>query len=136
MRFLNRILLAWLLMLAIPLQGFAATAMLFCAPAHHSTMATKLQPSNSHHGHDAASSASGTHAHQATAAQAEPAKVNPLGGGKCSSCTTCCTGSVLVSTLITKPVATTSSVLIPFALASFASHVPEGFDPPPRSTLA
>lgn len=58
-----RLLLAWLLMAALPLQGMAAASMLFCG----SKVAGRMAQSESHHGHHAAggnaASEHGSHAH-------------------------------------------------------------------------
>jgi cytochrome c553 len=44
-----RAILLWLMMLAVPFQGYAAAAMAFCAPASaHSSLAVV----HDHHGHD------------------------------------------------------------------------------------
>lgn len=145
MRFLTRTVLTWLLALAIPLQGFAASAMLFCAPAHSGMVAvTQHQPTHQHEHASAPShhapqtaTASLSHADDVTPSQAPTAKVGQVGDGKCSTCATCCTGSVLVSTLSAQPsVAVTGSISIPFTTELFASHVPEGSAPPPRSNIA
>lgn len=158
MRLLTRTVLAWLLMFAIPLQGFAATAMLFCAPSHHGVVATTMnqqaahdhhasttghvehQHDNmqqvSHHGQDAGKSAANSQFDNSTRNHATPIKVGKLADGKCSACAACCTGSALLSTRSMNHVAMTGSVLIPFALESYVSHIPKGFDPPPRSILA
>lgn len=156
MRFLTRTVLAWLLMLAIPMQGFAATAMLFCAPSHHSVVSTitasqvaapALQASEHHHAdmqqsahHEYASDVSSSTTSAAPDSldltKTTPLKIGKLADGKCSACATCCTGSALVGTVLMNSVAMTGSDSIPFALESFVSYVPEGFDPPPRSILA
>lgn len=57
-----RLVVAWLVMAALPLQGLAAASMLFCEQAAHATVA---QPS----GHDHASHG---HGHDEGTAQAEP----------------------------------------------------------------
>lgn len=56
-----RLIVAWLVMAALPLQGIAAASMLFCDQAAHST--TQQQPAHDHasHGHDHASHAHGGH---------------------------------------------------------------------------
>ncbi len=159
MHFLTRTVLAWLLMLAIPVQGFAATAMLFCAPSHHGVVSTitafqvaasKPQASehsahyhagmqqSAHHEHesDVSSSATSNAADSPDLAKTAPLKIGKVADGKCSACATCCTGSALVSAPQMNPVAMTGSDSIPFTLESFFSYVPEGFDPPPRSILA
>lgn len=159
MSVLIRIVLTWLLMLAIPVQGFAATAMLFCAPSHHTVVATikttqmaldlnqvatsslaEHQHGNeqhaSHHDTDAKKSVANSQANDSAPTHGTSVKVGKLADGKCSACAMCCTGSVISSTLSMSTVAMTGSDSIPFALESFVSYVPEGFDPPPRSLLA
>lgn len=153
---LTKFVLAWLLMLTIPMQGFAATAMLFCAPSHHSVVSIisasqvadpTLQTSAHHHAgmqqsahHEYESDVSSSSTSAATdsldLAKTAPLKIEKLAGGKCSACATCCTGSALVGTPVMNSVAMTGSDSIPFTLESFVSYVPEGFDPPPRSILA
>lgn len=148
---LTKFVLAWLLMLAIPMKGFAATAMLFCAPSHHSVVSTSsasqvaaptLQASAHHHAgmqqsayHEYESDVSSSSTSAATDSldlvKTAPLKIEKLADGKCSASATCCTGSALVDS-----VAMTGSDSIPFALESFVSYVPEGSDPPPRSILA
>lgn len=54
-----RLLLAWLLMAALPLQGMAAASMLFCG----SKAAGQMAQSESHHGHHAVAGEHGSHAH-------------------------------------------------------------------------
>lgn len=74
-----RVLLFWLLVLAVPLQGFAATTRLLCEGAHHSH-ATGAQGT---HGH-------GHHA-EAAAASADAAPSTPDGGAhQCGLCAACC----------------------------------------------
>lgn len=158
MRFLTRTVLAWLLMLAIPLQGFAATAMLFCAPSHHGVVAAAMSRQTahdhhqstarhvehqhgdmqhiSHHGPDAGKAASNSQSDDFTGHHAPSVKVGKLADGKCSASAACCTGSALASTQPMNHAAMAGSILIPFVLESYVSHIPRGFDPPPRSVLA
>jgi hypothetical protein len=152
MRFLTRTLLAWLLVLTIPVQGFAATAMLLCASGHqsnprsvqmtlHAASQSETQaaaPSNhlqhqaahgtSHAGHDAA------HTNHADAEVTSHAHAPDK--GKCSACASCCVGTALVAAPFISPVSPVGNLVIAFTLAVFASYVPEGLDPPPRSFLA
>lgn len=59
-----RLIVTWLVMAALPLQGLAAASMLFCDQANHSTISER-QAAHDHgshghgHGHQASSSASG-----------------------------------------------------------------------------
>lgn len=156
MRFLDRILFVWLLMLAIPLQGFAATAMIFCTPSHHSTtnvvvgkVASATLEATEHAAHHHANGAHSSHHEDKSSAYASsnnsddttiktntPLKIEKHGDSKCSACAACCASSAIVCSTLVNPVATTGSEPIPFTLESFFSYVPEGSDPPPRPILA
>ena len=66
MRFLNKTLLAWLLIVAIPAQGFAAAAMQMCVPGRHGTPVVVAVQNNHHHSatnHDHASVIQAAHEH-------------------------------------------------------------------------
>jgi hypothetical protein len=156
MRFLTRTLLAWLLVLAIPLQGFAATAMLLCASGHQSNQGTVQAAAQSNHAQHQASHGSPQAGHEqvhTTSADAEATTNASAGGttsadagatshahapdkGKCSACASCCVGTALVAAPFLSPISPQGNVAIAFTLAVFASYVPEGLDPPPRSFLA
>ena len=145
-----RLLLALALMLAIPVQGFAASAMLLCGMASPSGHAGMSGPSSQsglaspHHGShqmahdhsagdmaDAAVSDPGAH-HGHGDKAGDPAAKH----GKCSTCASCCMGAAMVSALVPQAPASMGSVMIPFTPQSFADHTPAGLDPPPRSFLA
>ena len=46
-----RLVIAWLIMAALPLQGFAASTMLFCEQAEHSTTSQAAGHDHAVHGH-------------------------------------------------------------------------------------
>ena len=85
-----RFVLAWLIMLALPLQGLAAATMVFCAGEHHGTTAAlqgAQEPSShdhSSHQHPAVDS------HQANADEARSSQVLPDSNHKCGVCASCC----------------------------------------------
>jgi hypothetical protein len=88
-------LLGWLLLLAIPLQGLAAASMLYCDPAPKAAQAHQLQSAHEH-GHDAhAMSASphdhAKHDHVASDAGQQHAGASSATDGdhKCSLCAAC-----------------------------------------------
>jgi hypothetical protein len=54
----------WLLLLALPLQGFAAATMINCGPNHHRMLAASARPATESHEH----AMSGHHLHAADAA--------------------------------------------------------------------
>lgn len=146
---LTRTLLAWLLMLAIPVQSFAATTMLFCAPNHHNVVAqsNSQSPAFAHHaglpanvghqhGEQAQPASSASQSGDLSVGYVDFAKIGKAGDGKCSACAACCTGSLIVSTHSFSPLAMVGSELISFIQELFVNYTPEGLDPPPKSFLA
>lgn len=81
-----RLVVAWLVMAALPMQGIAAASMLFCDQAAHST--AQQQASHDHashdHGHDQDHAA---HGHDGD----DGAQASPLGDDHaCPICASCC----------------------------------------------
>ena len=151
MSILTRTILAWLLMLAIAVQGFAATAMLSCAPSHHgnnrivsSVDTPSLTRSDSVSHHHAQAKQTTNHPNASAVSpgsddagdhhgliKLSPIKIGKVADGKCSPCSMCCIDFALTSTSSGHAVAKTASKQISFAMESFASYAPKGFDPPP-----
>jgi len=154
MRSRVRILLAFVLALAIPLQGFAAASMLLCGPGHDRRSVSFTAP---HHGHaDAAtqhehavhSHAQGhgggqQHAHTTDSAQASTVDASTAhdGGkatakllsGKCSLCASCCSGLALLGA--PGPVAITATHAAPVVEPApiLIGIVPPRLERPPRT---
>ncbi|MDB5858892.1 MAG: hypothetical protein JWQ76_2581 [Ramlibacter sp.] len=120
-----RILLACLLLLAIPLQGIAAASMLYCGAATSHSHDEVQAPS--HHDHSA-----DVHA----AAQADDAAAAaglPDQDHKCGACATCCHGAAIAATftLLSPSPAPQAHAAEPVVhLHSRSSPVP---DKPPRA---
>lgn len=146
MVFRLRTALMWLLLLALPLQGFAAATMLNCGPNHHRLLVAATAEPNGGHGH----SAVGQHQHVTGVADDHHQSVSDGGANdlppahhldkltkvKCSACAACCMGAAL-------PTAALAIASVPPAMttASFVStpHVDflsDGLDRPPRLLLA
>ena len=98
-----RLIVAWLVMAALPMQGIAAASMLFCDQATHSTAAEKALGGHDHaaHGHGDHDAASSHGDHHASADQGSNIEVAQAGhdGGKtspvaddhaCPICASCC----------------------------------------------
>lgn len=124
-----RRVLVWLVMAAIPLQGFAAASMLFCAAATHQPQAQAVQAiQSSHHDHFGHS-----HAGVSVAEKAQGSDELPDAAHKCGLCASCChsvaiSESPSIAPLISAPRA---GLADPFALMqSRPSPVP---DKPPRA---
>jgi hypothetical protein len=87
-----RIFLAWLIMAAVPLQGIAASSMLFCAlDGHHSSPAhsTAAQHAKAQ-GVTSAAHDHGRHTHQKASLETAKAGSLPDTGHACGACGACC----------------------------------------------
>jgi hypothetical protein len=138
-KLIHRSLLVWLLLLALPFQGFAAAGMLARGPSMSMSM---HEPADAH---AAAPMAKAMAAHGAhCAAHAQPAGQQhdaPLQdghhGGKAGACADCCAGAAMAPAVLPALVlAPPHFISIPFR----AGHVPS-VDPalperPPRTALA
>lgn len=124
MRATARLLLIWLLALALPAQGIAAATMQFCGPGHQ---------------HQVHPAEVGGHAHHAALAggkSAPAAKLAQLGKFKCSACAACCLATALPPAIATLPVV--KPVIEPEAVvpSDYAGPVVAGLERPPKHTLA
>ena len=124
-----RWLMLWILLLALPVQGFAAATMVNCAGAHeqmaHGT--DHLYGAHAAHAAHAADSQHGEHAdHQ----------LGKLAKFKCSACASWCIGAALRPAPLA--VLSPAPMLAPdaFVLASRIGFVTDGPDRPPRVILA
>jgi hypothetical protein len=119
-----RSLIVWVVLLAVPFQGFASAAMLGCAPAtpakatgHHAAMA---DAAHAHHG-----------THQMVAG--DDAHTPGQHDSKCSNCASCCLGAAIAPTTVaavTMHAAPTLSV--PFDDGPLPSVDPDHPERPPR----
>lgn len=131
---MNRVLktfFVWLLLIALPLQGYASVNMLTCEPSrHHGAAHVHADATASHamqHQHDSAQS----DADQKAAGHGTPAGKH--GGTPCHSCQACCTGAILMSS-VDWVSADIDSVLPSAApVVHFAGHIPGGLERPPRT---
>jgi hypothetical protein len=92
-----RSVLMWLLLVAVPLQGYAAGGMLFCgAVGERAPVAAGAEQH-----HDLAiAPLDGTHQHEAAAGTSDLVAAWDLHGvmhGKCSACASCCSVAALPS---------------------------------------
>ena len=132
----------WLLLVALPLQGYAAATMLTCGPNHHRLMAAAIaEPDEAHH-----HAAGVQHHHEMGMAdgQHDVASVDGSGGTpslphldnlmkfKCNACAVCCTGAAMPTAIFTfelLPPAMTPELFVPTSHAGFVTDAP---DRPPR----
>jgi len=139
------LLLVWLTVLAMPIQGIAAGGMLHCASEAAQTHAHDHQqdPADGHahaHAGDVVSTsvqvlsdagvvgeADGAPTHEAEASTA---------GHKCSACAACCPGAALPVSMIQWPTPDVSSAPMFAPVASSVSFIASGLERPPRHPLA
>lgn len=125
-----RILFAWLLIAAVPMQGFAAASMLFCgmgAQQLHTAPTSEPHDHSTMHGNTAS-------VEQGHAQTADPTPgASPDTGHKCIICAACCNGAAIVGVHYVVSMAPAPQVELaePFVLiCSLATPVP---DKPPRA---
>ena len=143
MMFRLRFAVMWVLLVALPLQGYAAATMLNCGPNHHRMMATAIAEPVEAHEHTAAGQ---QHHHEMSVAAGEHEidsvdhsgeapllpHLDKLAKFKCSACAVCCTGVAMPTAAFTfKP-------LLPAMAPEFfvsiwqVGFVTGGPDRPPR----
>jgi hypothetical protein len=127
-KILLKSLIVWLLLLAVPFQGFASATMLFCAPIQTPAAVTTAAG----HDHHAMSMGQGAeHHHDANAKAA-----SHHDGSKCNSCASCCFGASMPPSQTSRlPVETQHFAAIPFksgAVPTVDLALPER---PPQASL-
>lgn len=148
MTLLNRALLIWLLVLAVPAQAAAAATMAFCDPAHHGggQGAIVQQRSAGQHAHHRIG-AQVPHEHPVSAAQPDedtsapanaptPAKPVPTDKHKCSACASCCSVGAILTSVLAVPAPDLSATVFIAVVPMVEPFVTEGLDRPPRLFLA
>jgi hypothetical protein len=151
-----RALLVWVMVIAMPVQGMAASAMLFCGPSHERMMqglvldASASAPS---HAGDAMHQMAvmdhgGHHEHAGSGAPvASEPTVGADGDGmgtlfphhgkfSCSACAACCIALALPASFELPEAVRTAHALRSSPVAPVTSHQPDGLDRPPRAVLA
>lgn len=140
-----RRLILWIMLIALPLQSYAAASMLYCAPMHQTMAMQTMVPADAHamHGdHADADPAHIQHAEHCDMAMAadgddssdqspQPHKV----AGKCSACSACCMCTAAVSSA---PATTFSSpgavIMAPHLVDTLTSVSLEMLQRPPRTS--
>ena len=134
---MNRVLrafLTWLLLVAVPLQGYAAGSMLFCgdgaatsgAVEHHHDAGAVHDGDVPHH-HGAVSDARGDQ---------DAPNLHDVMHGKCSVCSSCCSAAALPSAPIAATTATPRAALFPDLEHANPGRGPARLERPPRLNLA
>jgi len=145
MRSLLKSIFIWLLVMALPIQGYAATTMAACQPGHHGQEESTAAP-HEHATHLVGALEVSTHDHQthpggiheqslSGAAGVETADTGH-GGTKCSACASCCYGAALMASAPAHPCGASTADLNPAEFVSIARFITGGPERPPRPFLA
>ncbi|GAB3414297.1 hypothetical protein NX774_00025 [Massilia agilis] len=114
----------WLMLLAVPFQGFAAASAVLCAPLPVASVQDMAKPATDQHGTVAAGG-------EKASAAAHP---HHHADGKCGACANCCTGAAItpsfVPALPVHPARLVSTPMAAHRLVSVDLALPER---PPRA---
>ena len=135
-----RTLIVWLVLLAVPFQGFASAAMLGCASGH-ATPAKQMPGAASGHAahgqHHAVADGHGAHAKAAAGQHDGQHTMNQHGSAKCGACSACSIGAAMApAAALALAVHAPAALTVPFALERLPAvdlALPER---PPRFFLA
>lgn len=130
-----RMVLTWMLAVALPLQGYAVHAM-SCGPAHHHPAAAVAEVQNHHHGGDVVEH------HAAATDQAVAADGNAAPDGKsvhaskCSVCASCCSAAVIMTTAFNFDPVPVMPVIVATIPVAHDGILSGGLERPPRLLLS
>jgi len=124
-----RTVLTWLLLLALPVQGIAASSMLGCGLAQHHPAAAS--PDHAAHPHEHAATG-------ADEADAGAPGVQADGGAltQCSACTACCSSAAIAASPLVSDVVAFAPPYGAVPGKPHAGFSPSGLERPPRLFLA
>lgn len=125
MRSLLRLLVMWLIAVALPIHGVAAATLLHCAAAPVG-VASAGHPAE--HGHPPA------HMAKADGATSEPAHDHAGGKSSCSACASCCSLAVLPPLPKLPATVNLAEAISPFTAMPLVVFLTSGPERPPRTT--
>ena len=142
---LVRSLLIWLMVLALPSQGLAASVMQHCVPVNppvHLDAAMALSMDGHDHvhadelpGHDLAQQSHASEGMTSDGANIAHGKAT-AGAGKCSACAACCPAVGMPPGVSPIPTPPAEKLALQLRFIAVDSFVPGGLDRPPRNFLA
>lgn len=134
-----RMVLTWMLAVALPLQGYAVHAMAACGPAHHRPAAavTEMAGMPSHHHDGAAAEHHATATDQAEAADDQAASDGKSAqASKCSVCASCCNAAAIAVATFNLDLVPVMPVIVATVPVVHDRMLPGGLERPPRLLLA
>lgn len=134
---MNRVLktfLLWLLLAALPLQGFAAAVQTSCGPmTHHGSSEMVTQAKSHDHAGDGVANPSTVALAKSTGDSVGTKHKSSF----CSACATCCVGAVAPpSVSVLTPVYSSSLPVISTPAPLVAGFIPAGLERPPKRITA
>lgn len=141
---LINLLAVWVLVFALPMQGFAAATMMNCEKSHsHETKSlTETHDHATHSGYDEATSHEATHEHVADAIDNQHNHATPHSSSTkhacshCATCTVCCATTAIVTTSLNVLAQfDNSKATLAYSAPQFTSFVSAGIERPPRAIL-
>ena len=144
-----RIILMWLIALAVPIQGSAAVTMFGCGPGHHggigssqAAVAKEPAPDVDDPSRGAMTEDADSHHHDGGASHNHSNSLKPHGAthkvakGNCTPCASCCVVAALPATVIQFEPVPLADFFVPAAQGSVSSFLADGLERPPRLFLA
>lgn len=131
MSLMVRMLLTWLLVLAIPAQAGAAAVMAFChpgqdAPSVSAPLHLEHSPAHDHEAHEHPVNLTADAGHH----------TDHHADHKCSACATCCSVSALLNSVPTIAALAASPVFFTAVACTVDAFIADGPERPPRTFLA
>ncbi len=134
-----KLLAVWILVFALPMQGFAAATMINCEQSHSHDAKNLAEGHNHvmHSEHDEGVS------HEATAHEnvtdnhaTHHSSSTKHACSHCGTCTVCCTSSAIVASALNIPAQFNSSnANLAYSASQFTSFISAGIERPPRFIL-
>lgn len=149
-----RFLLACLLLIALPFQGFAAIGMAVCGPNHHEGFvsltlagsadkrAAQNLPALASHHHAMASDVPDAGEQMSQFSRSSPEAGSPISAGKtdnhfkCKNCAPCCASAMLTGEVVTPVARSAGKTDFPALVTTLTFPPPGSLDRPPRPLLA
>lgn len=136
----------WLLVAALPVQGFAAVVKASCGPVHHNPSPIAALAGEHHHDnvdalhshdHDDASMHTLADGSFSDASVTADKSSDTYKSSYCSACAACCVGAVAPpSALVLPPAYNSSETVVVSPLPLVTGYIPDGLKRPPRSISA
>jgi len=124
----------WLLLAALPLQGFAAAIQTSCGPMpHHGSSEMAMHAESHHHEGDGAANHSTVAAAKSSGGSVDTKHKSSF----CSACATCCVGAVAPpSVSVLTPVYSNSLPIVFSPPLLVTGFIPAGLERPPKRITA